>query len=231
MRYFALASDYDGTLAHHGEVDADTVDALRRLAATGRKLILVTGRRVDDLEHVFPEVSLFDRVVAENGAVLYRPDRRDLRTLAAQPPPAFVEALKERGVDPLSVGEVVVATVQPNDTAALEVIRELGLELEIIFNKGSVMILPSGVNKASGLTAALQELQISPHNVVGVGDAENDHSLLQLCEFGVAVDNALESLKAEADWVTSGHHGGGVRELIESLIADDLRSLALYSPT
>jgi hypothetical protein len=120
------------------------------------------------------------------------------------------------------VGHVVVATVQPNETVALEVIRELGLELQVIFNKGSVMILPASVNKATGLAAGLGELQLSPHNVVGIGDAENDHAFLAMCECGVAVANALDSLKAHADLVTKGRASEGVREIIESLLADDL---------
>ena len=52
----------------------------------------------------------------------------------------------------------------------LEAIRELGLELQIIFNKGAVMVLPAGVSKASGLEAALALLKLSPHNLVGIGD-------------------------------------------------------------
>lgn len=225
MRYLALATDYDGTLAHHGEVEAKTLDALRRLAATGRKLVLVTGRQVDDLGRVFPEVVIFDRVVAENGALIYRPRERELRKLAEPPTPNFIEALRRRGVDPLFVGQVVVATLEPNEKLALDVIRELGLELEIIFNKGSVMILPPGVNKATGLKLALDELGISADRVVSVGDAENDHALIAVSGYGVAVANAVDSLKAEADLVTSGRAGDGVREIIESLINDDLRSV------
>ena len=225
MRYLALATDYDGTLAHHGAVDAATLEGLRRLQATGRKLILVTGRQMDDLLQVFPEAAIFDRIVAENGALLNLPDQRETRLLAQPPPAAFAEALKNRGVQPVAVGQVVVATVQPNETAALEVIRELGLELQVIFNKGSVMILPSSVNKATGLKAALQDLQLAAHNVVGVGDAENDHAFLRLCECGVAVANALEAVKTSADYVTKGRASEGVRELMELLVTEDLRSV------
>lgn len=225
MRYLALATDYDGTLAHHGSVDAPTLEALHRLRATGRKLILVTGRQIDDLFQVFPEASIFDGIVAENGALLYLPEQRETRLLAQPPPGAFVAALKARGVHPLATGHVVVATVQPNETVALEVIRELGLDLQVIFNKGSVMILPSAVNKATGLKAALKDLRLSPHNVVGVGDAENDHAFLKMCEFGVAVANALDAVKNTADFVTEGRASDGVRELVDRLVTDDLRSL------
>ncbi len=222
MRYLAFATDYDGTLAHHGVVDGETVDALRRLKASGRKLILVTGRQMDDLARVFPELPLFDLVVGENGALIYRPERRETRRLADPPPSSFVEELRRRGVEPLAVGQVVVATEQPNERVVIEVIRELGLELQVIFNKGSVMVLPSSVNKASGLQAALDEFSLSPHNVVGIGDAENDHAFLSVCECGVAVANALDAVKQRADHVTEGR---GVREVIEALISNDLHAL------
>jgi HAD superfamily hydrolase (TIGR01484 family) len=71
MRYQALACDYDGTIAHHGQVADETIAALGRLRHTGRRLILVTGRQLEDLLAIFPHVELFDRVVAENGAVVY----------------------------------------------------------------------------------------------------------------------------------------------------------------
>jgi hydroxymethylpyrimidine pyrophosphatase-like HAD family hydrolase len=176
MRYHALACDYDGTIATGGRVDEATAAALQRLRASGRKLILVTGRRLDDLERVFPDLGQFDAVVAENGALLYMPADRDARVLAEPPPEAFLQALRARGVEPLAAGRVVVGTWRPNETVVLEVIRTLGLELQLIFNKGAVMVLPSGVNKATGLERALGELGLSPRNAVGVGDAENDHA-------------------------------------------------------
>jgi hypothetical protein len=169
---------------------------------------------------VFPQHELFDVVVAENGAVLYVPASRELCILAESPPVAFVERLKERGVE-LGLGEVVVSTSEEHKGAVLDAIQELGLELEIIFNKSSAMVLPSGVTKASGLAVALEKLGLSFHNVVGVGDAENDHALLRASGHGVAVDNALPALKDTADAVTRGAAGHGVGELIRDLIERD----------
>ena len=134
--------------------------------------------------------------------------------------------MRERGVDPLSVGEVIVAAWEPHSQTVLDAIRDCGLELQLIFNKGAVMVLPAGVNKASGLKDALRELKISEHNVVGIGDAENDHSFLKLCELSAAVDNALPAVKETADVVTASDHGDGVVELIDALLDDDLRSAA-----
>jgi hypothetical protein len=157
--------------------------------------------------------------------LLYQPATREEKPLAEPPPEEFIKALQERGVDPLAIGKVIVATWHPHETTVLEVIRESGLEWQVIFNKGAVMVLPSGINKAFGLSAALDEMGLSPHNTVSVGDAENDHTLLDSCGYGVAVANALPMLKEHADYVTKGERGAGVVELIDRLIASDLAEL------
>ncbi|HZR98713.1 MAG TPA: HAD-IIB family hydrolase [Chloroflexota bacterium] len=225
MRFVALACDYDGTLATDGQVGDAVLTALEQVRASGRRLVLVTGRQLDDLQQVFPRLDLFDRVVAENGALLYDPVTREERPLADRPADEFVAALRARGVAPLAVGRTIVATWRPHEQTVLDVIRQQGRELQVIFNKGAVMVLPSGVNKSSGLEVALRELGLSPHNAVGIGDAENDHAFLALCECAVAVANALPTVKERADFVTAGDHGAGVIELVEKLLADDLASL------
>ena len=226
MRYHALAADFDGTLAHDGVISASTTDALLRLKSTGRKLLMVTGRELEELLAICPQVEVFDRIVAENGALIYHPDNKEVKVLAERPPDQFVQELQRRGVKPLSVGHVIVATVDPYHKAALAAIHDLGLEFQVIFNKGSVMVLPSGVNKATGLSAVLTEIGLSRHNIVGVGDAENDHAFLNLCECAVAVANALPTLKERADFVTAHSHGAGVTELIDNLVQDEFAAIA-----
>jgi HAD superfamily hydrolase (TIGR01484 family) len=225
MKFHVLAVDYDGTLANNGYVDRATVDALVRLRHSGRHIVLVTGRLLAPLLAAFPEVAICDLVVAENGALLYNPDTREERPLDEPPPREFVEKLSERGVHVSEVGRVIVATHVPFETPTLETIRDLGLELQIVFNKGAVMVLPTGVNKASGLRAALTELGLSRHNTVGMGDAENDEAFLRLCEASVAVDNALDAVKRTADIVVSGTASAGVVQVVEKLLADDLAEL------
>lgn len=225
MRYQILATDYDGTLAKEGVVDEETIDALQRFLATGRRLLMITGRELPELLEIFPHPELFEWIVAENGGLLYRPSTKEIKRLAEPPAAAFVQALRDQGVAPLSVGEVIVATFEPHEGAVLETIKQLGLELQVIFNKGAVMVLPPGVNKASGLAAALTEMGCSAHNTIGVGDAENDHAFLRLCEVSVAVSNALPAVKEAADIVTAADRGAGVVELIERIIDNDLDDL------
>ena len=102
----------------------------------------------------------------------------------------------ERKVEPISVGRSIIATWAPHQAAVLGAIQELGLESQIIFNKGAVMVLPPGVNKASGLKAALTA-GYPAHNVVAVGDAENDHAFLGLSGCAAAVANALPTIETK----------------------------------
>jgi hydroxymethylpyrimidine pyrophosphatase-like HAD family hydrolase len=219
MVYLALATDYDGTIAHHGRVDDATIEGLRRIRSRGLRLILVTGRDLPSLFRTFADSDLFDRIVAENGAVLYEPATMTSRRLSSPPPPELVAALQAQGV-PISVGQTIVATVEPHEQSVLSAIRDLGLEWHVIFNKGAVMALPSATTKATGLSIVLRELGISPAATIGIGDAENDHAFLELCGLSIAVANALPAVKATADMTTKGAHGEGVVEVIDRLLAD-----------
>src|ERR1700722_9552123 len=98
MRYLLLASDYDGTLAKDGKVDKTTLKAMDRLLQSGRKLLLVTGRQLDELKKVFPEIDRCELVVAENGGLLYNPTTQEERCLAEPPNPEFLDELTRKGV-------------------------------------------------------------------------------------------------------------------------------------
>ena len=213
----ALATDYDGTLAHDSNVTAATLASLQQIKAAGYRLILVTGRELNDLKSTFAELAIFDLAVLENGAVLYDPATEELDTLISPPPPEFIAHLAAQGL-PLQVGKGIVATWEPHENIVLQTIKDMGLELQVIFNKGAVMILPSGVNKATGLQSALLKIGLDPAEVVGVGDAENDHAFLDICGFSVAVSNALPAIMEKVDLVTTKDHGAGVEELIAMLL-------------
>jgi HAD superfamily hydrolase (TIGR01484 family) len=223
MRYHALAIDYDGTLTSTDKLSPVAVMALERLRASGRRAILVTGRRLEELLPVFSEIMLFDYVVAENGGVAYEPRTREETLLAASPQEDLIGMLRERGVEPLEVGKVVIATWEPFRAIVADAIRNLGLELQIICNRAAVMVLPPGVNKALGLEHALRKFGLSRHELVGIGDAENDHSFLDICECAVAVNNAVASIKESVAFVTREPNGQGVAELVDELLADDLQ--------
>ena len=229
MTFDALATDYDGTLAHDGIVDDTTLAALHRAREAGLRLIMVTGRELSSLFDTFPHAALFARIVAENGAVLYDPATEEVQVLALPPPPALLARLADVRV-PISVGHSIVATVEPHHHEVLQAIHDLALEWHVIFNKGAVMALPADVTKASGLAPALRALGISCRRTIGVGDAENDQAFLRGCGVAVAVANALPSVKEGAHLVTQNARGAGVVELIDRLAAGELDVLPSREP-
>jgi HAD superfamily hydrolase (TIGR01484 family) len=230
MRWRGLACDYDGTLAHNAVVANSTVAALDRFREAGGQLIMVTGRELPDLQGICNVLDRFECVVAENGALLYWPATGATELLCPSASAQLAKELAQAGAQPLSVGRAIIATREPYETVAMSAIKELGLELQIIFNKGAVMILPSGVNKATGLTSALSKMNLAAEDVVAVGDAENDHAMLAMCGLGVAVSNAIPTLKEHADVVTVGARGEGVAELINRLLAGELSANPNRSP-
>jgi hydroxymethylpyrimidine pyrophosphatase-like HAD family hydrolase len=226
MIVHVLACDYDGTIADEGRLAPDTIAMLARVRESGRKLFLVTGRMLDDLKSVCPDVDrIFDLVVAENGGLLYAPDRREVRRLGDAPEPALIEALQRRGV-PFDLGSSILATTAAYSEAALAAIRETGVERSLVFNKGALMLLPGGVTKGTGLNAALDTVQLSARNLAGVGDGENDHAFLSMCECACAVADAVAALRERADVVAAGPGSRGAIEFIERHVLRDLADLA-----
>jgi hypothetical protein len=218
MRFRVVAADYDGTLANDGRVGKKTLETLTRVRESGRKLVMVTGRELESLRSVFAELGIFDLIVAENGALIYHPSTGEEKLLGKAPPPAFVEMLELSGANSLSVGRSIVATVKPYEAAVFKAIEDLSLDLQVILNRESVMVLPVGVDKGTGFRAALAELRLPLDSAVGIGDAENDYAFLSLCGLSVAVGNAIPSLKERVHLVTSAEDGAGVVEVLQKLL-------------
>jgi hydroxymethylpyrimidine pyrophosphatase-like HAD family hydrolase len=221
--YFrAVAIDYDGTLTDGSKPRREVLEALWEFRGTGRRAVLVTGRIMTELRQDFPEVERhFDAVVAENGAVVFAGGAD--YPVAEPVPRALEQALLDREV-PVRRGEVLLATRAAYDAPVLDAVRELGLDCQLVRNRSELMILPSGVSKGTGLHEALGELGVSHHSTLAVGDAENDHALLEACELGVAVANAVASLREVADIVLKEPAGEGVLSLLRGpLLAGALR--------
>lgn len=204
----AIAVDLDGTLTAHGQLSAEALSAIAAVRDEGVAVLLVTGRILRELTAAFPGIpERFDAVVAENGAVLAMSD--GIRDVADR-----VEDALERQAIAFRRGRVLLAGAASDAEAILDAIGSLGLDCQLVRNRGELMVLPAGVSKGSGLLAALEEFGISPHNVVAIGDAENDLSLLHAAEFGVAVGNAVPSLREHADLVLEEPDGAGVAALL-----------------
>jgi hydroxymethylpyrimidine pyrophosphatase-like HAD family hydrolase len=202
MKFSVLALDYDGTMARDGRADPLVVSALREARARGITVVLVTGRILLDLRRVLPDEDLFDAIVAENGAVLAFPNGRT-RLLGRRASHELLTELSARRIE-FAFGDCVIEADAGAAPAILAAIRKLELPLMLVFNRSRVMVLPQGINKATGLREALNTMRLSLHNCIAIGDAENDHALLEACEVGVAVSWGSKSLQKTADHVLEG---------------------------
>ncbi|MEO8696925.1 MAG: HAD hydrolase family protein [Acidimicrobiales bacterium] len=209
----AIAVDYDGTLTADGSPRHDVLELLAQWRHNGGRVLLVTGRILDELLQVFPDVgNNVDLVVAENGAVLW--DGKRSRLLAPPVPRSLSDALKARGVAHRR-GAAILATHSTFVLSIEAAIDDLGLDVQLVANRAELMVLPAGISKGTGVRAGLRALGMSAHSAVGVGDGENDQALLRACELGVAVANAVPSLRHEADITTHAPDVAGVIELLE----------------
>jgi hydroxymethylpyrimidine pyrophosphatase-like HAD family hydrolase len=213
MKLSALALDYDGTIAVDGVFDPAVREAVGEARRRGIVVLLVTGRRLPDLHHVAGDLTCFDVIVAENGAVLEFPASGRQVVIGHVPSPTFLQELQRRGL-PFAAGASVVEADAKWAGTMLDVIRSLEQPLVLAFNRDRVMVLPQSIGKSTGLRQALLALRVSIHNTIGVGDAENDHDLLDACEVGVAVGWGSEALRAVADEVIAGAGPSAVADYI-----------------
>lgn len=213
MKLAAFALDYDGTIAQHGAFDPEIRRAIGDVRRRGLTVLLVTGRRLEDLRRVAGDLGCFDVIVGENGAVLEFPATGRHTALTHPPSPRFLDALRTRGVV-FDVGEAIVEADASAAPVILECIRSLELPLTLAFNRGRAMVLPPAVAKSTGLRQALHALRLSPHNTVAIGDAENDHDLLDVCESGAAVEWGSRALREVADDVVRGTPVGAVADYL-----------------
>lgn len=208
-----LACDYDGTIATAGKITPEAERALLAAKAAGMRLALVTGRFFDELREICPQLAMFDLVVAENGAIAYLPDNGALLTIGGPPSSTLFEALIRHNV-PFSQGRIMTASFRRYEARMRAAVEEATPERELIPNKNDLMLLPAGVDKASGMRLGLERLGIMPEQVIGVGDGENDLPLVRAAGLGVALANAVEPLKAVANLVMEEPNGAGVARLV-----------------
>jgi len=213
-----FALDYDGTIAEAGVLDSDVGAAIAEARGLGIIVVLATGRVVSDLKQHIQNLSMFDAIVAENGAVVGLPGGR-LRLIGRRAPAAFLEALTDLEI-PFHCGQCIVDADADFAPQILGVIRALELPLVLVFNQDRVMVLPQGISKGNGLREALGEFKILPRQAIGIGNAENDYDLLSTCGWGVAVEWGSVALQEEADEVLEGATPGAVAAYLRRKMRD-----------
>ncbi|HYH01892.1 MAG TPA: Cof-type HAD-IIB family hydrolase [Bacillota bacterium] len=136
------------------------------------------------------------------------------------------------GVIPHPVGDLgpVLAEGQPHKllgVGELEQVDALRKELEVEFNgvlqfvkskPNYLEILAPGVSKGQALAELTRSWGFKPEEVMAVGDAPNDLSMICWAGVGVAIGNARDEVKQAADLVVADHDHQGVAEAIERVV-------------
>ena len=217
MKFLVLAIDFDGTIATNDVLNPDVRLALAELRRRGIVVILVTGRILEDLRRICGDLYFLDAVVGENGAALEFPATGYSMTLAPPPSEALLAELRAAGIEH-AAGHAIIEASAADGARILGILQRMELPLTLMFNRGRVMVLPQAISKATGLQQALSILRLSAHNAIGIGDAENDHELLRVCEVGVAVNWGSEALKRAADHVLPGDGPVAVAKYLADLV-------------
>lgn len=212
-----IACDFDGTSATNGHPAPELYAALAAARAQGIHTLLVTGRVLEDVQRACEEESPFDVVVAENGAVVHLCSLGRTIQIGKPPTERFLGELLAEGI-PFHTGAVIVGTWEQHANQLLNLIRRFGIDGQLIFNRAALMVLPSGINKATGIRYALAALGRSERNMVAFGDAENDIPMLVSAEVGVAARGSIPSVTALADDRISQPGGAGVALYIRRLL-------------
>jgi len=79
-------------------------------------------------------------------------------------------------------------------------------------------VMPQGINKALSLGRLLNKLELTPADMVACGDGFNDIEMIKYAGLGVAMGNAVDEVKAVADYVTKSNDDNGIVEVIEKFI-------------
>jgi hydroxymethylpyrimidine pyrophosphatase-like HAD family hydrolase len=212
-----VISDFDRTFTDETLSLAEGLaEAIRKLRGRGVSFSIVSGRNYDFLEEFCDGLDgLVDSFVAENGCIgRFGGEKFRIGNFADRE--ALFGRLRRLGV-PYGQGDVIVAVGSCHGASLKKAIG--GLDLDVIRNVDSLMILPRGVSKCSGAEWLSRMHGLSREETAGIGDAENDIVLREACGLLGAVANAIPEMKAAADYVCTLSHGRGLKEFIEYIDA------------
>lgn len=209
-QFGAIVLDLDGTTKMPGKpINPGLPARLAELRKKGVKVILATGRSIADLRTII-DLALFDAVVAENGTIQLIGGTKKVLV------PREWFPIREGIVRAYGAGseEVVISLDRDRLADAQGVVKE-GAKIEL--NKDRIMIMPTAFDKGKGVAATLRDMGVTK-TVMCVGDGENDLSMFMVSGFKVALENSVDILKKEADYVASRPNGEGLVEAIDELI-------------
>ncbi|WP_342437124.1 Cof-type HAD-IIB family hydrolase [Paenibacillus sp. FSL L8-0436] len=241
-KYRLLALDMDGTLLNDEQIiTPKTVEWIQKAVDAGVHVCLSTGRASKSAMPYAEQLGLKTPMIMVNGSEVWRAPYELYRRSLMDP--VLVQQMYDiaREYDiwfwAYSVDEVYNRNNWDGEILSREWLKfgysteddeirhkllmrlqDMG-GLEITNSSPhNLEINPLGVNKASGIREVCQLLGLEMSQVVAVGDSLNDLAAIQQAGFGVAMGNAQETVKQEADAVVASNNDDGITEVIQKYI-------------
>ena len=78
-------------------------------------------------------------------------------------------------------------------------------------------IVPDGIDKAKAIDKLLKHIGISTNECMAFGDGFNDITMIKYAGLGIAMDNAAETVKKAADFITLSNDSDGIAHVLEKI--------------
>jgi len=220
---WAVAADIDGTITEDGgRVSLSAFKAVRRLVEEGFQVFFVSARDPASTMTVSALLGASDYAVAEGGGVIVRLvkrrieilkilGRREVSLKAVEVLRGHFGSMVRELSFPVRFVDVALERSFPL-REALEVLNRHEVEAKIFDSGYAYHVTPREVDKGRGLKTLLEILNIEASRVVAVGDSLQDLEMFRSAGFSIALANAPEELRRNANSVTSKPYGEGFAE-------------------
>lgn len=155
-------------------------------------------------------------ILTEKPDDLYVAEEARINRMAVEKVDNLLEAIEPHPVKLLMTGDPTLLASAEKEVGAIvkdriEVYRSAPFFLELV---------PQGIDKALSLQRLLSRLSLSPADMMALGDGYNDLSMIRLAGLGVAMENAVAEVRAEADFVTADNNHDGVAVAVEKFVLE-----------
>ncbi len=233
-----VAADVDGTLTEGISflLDIDAIKALRELEKNGVKVILVSGNSRPITLALKRYLGTSAPVVYENGCGISDFNweelvvNEDMCNRSKEAADMLLKVLAVKGWRPSWQNpwrrcdfalNAPGGKVSESDTKkAIEILKELGLldGIDVMASRHAIHVMPEKCGKGRGVEKVVEKLGYTMNDVLAIGDAENDVDMIKKARIGVAVADAQEVLKREADIIAPEPAGKGFAWIAKKIL-------------
>ena len=217
----AIALDVDGTITNKNRrACVSAIKAIHQAEDSGIPVIIVTGNMLCSSKMISTLLGTTGGLVAENGGIIETPKGRKVLGDFSKCENAYNYLKSKHDVEKVDLSSHRISEIALTRKIPVEVIKETlkDFEVKIYDSKFAIHLTDPAVSKGSSLKMVAEDLGINVHDIIAIGDSENDMEFLEVAGFKVAVANANPELKDIADYVTTSYYGDGAAEAIHKFV-------------